>query len=274
MVIVVLLSVTTLHAQIKNATTETVKIYGSCDMCKATIETAGSKKKASKVDWNQDTKMAVITYDASKTNKDEILKNIALAGYDSDQYLAPDEVYAQLPGCCQYDRVRKTTSIPATKINNHAAHGDAMESKQKGNALKTVFDAYFTVKDALIQTDGAATASKAKALQNALITVKTDQMNASVREVWTKVSKTLIEDAGKMGEAKDITKQRNHFMELSKNMYALMKVADMETPVYYQFCPMADNGKGANWLSKENTIKNPYYGSQMLNCGKTVETIK
>jgi hypothetical protein len=30
----------------------------------------------------------------------------------------------------------------------------------------------------------------------------------------------------------------------------------------------------ANWLSKENAVKNPYYGSQMLTCGKTVETIK
>jgi hypothetical protein len=29
-----------------------------------------------------------------------------------------------------------------------------------------------------------------------------------------------------------------------------------------------------NWLSKENTIKNPYYGSQMLSCGSVVETIK
>ena len=37
---------------------------------------------------------------------------------------------------------------------------------------------------------------------------------------------------------------------------------------------MANGGKGANWLSKENAVKNPYYGSQMLTCGSTVETIK
>jgi hypothetical protein len=37
---------------------------------------------------------------------------------------------------------------------------------------------------------------------------------------------------------------------------------------------MYNDGKGANWLSKESAIKNPYYGSQMLSCGKTVETIK
>jgi hypothetical protein len=37
---------------------------------------------------------------------------------------------------------------------------------------------------------------------------------------------------------------------------------------------MANDGKGADWLSKENAVKNPYYGSMMLTCGKTVETIK
>jgi hypothetical protein len=37
---------------------------------------------------------------------------------------------------------------------------------------------------------------------------------------------------------------------------------------------MYNNGKGADWLSKEKEIKNPYYGSQMLNCGSVEETIK
>jgi hypothetical protein len=57
-------------------------------------------------------------------------------------------------------------------------------------------------------------------------------------------------------------------------MYLLIKVSKQEVTIYYQNCPMYNNGKGANWLSKDISIKNPYYGSQMLTCGKTVETIK
>jgi hypothetical protein len=53
-----------------------------------------------------------------------------------------------------------------------------------------------------------------------------------------------------------------------------MQVSKQETPTYYQFCPMAKDGKGANWLSKENAVKNPYYGTMMLSCGKVIETIK
>jgi hypothetical protein len=36
---------------------------------------------------NKDSKIATITYDTAKTNQDEILKRIALAGYDSENFL-------------------------------------------------------------------------------------------------------------------------------------------------------------------------------------------
>ena len=57
-------------------------------------------------------------------------------------------------------------------------------------------------------------------------------------------------------------------------MYELAKVSKQAVPVYYQRCPMFNNGKGANWLSKESAIKNPYYGNKMLTCGSVTETIK
>ena len=47
MVIGVLLSSVNSFAQIKNAKTETVKIYGNCGMCKATIEKAGNVNQGS-----------------------------------------------------------------------------------------------------------------------------------------------------------------------------------------------------------------------------------
>ena len=92
MAITLLLSFTACNAQIKNSKTETVKIYGNCGMCETTIEKAGNLKKTAEVDWNKDTKIATITYDEKKTNQDEILKRIALSGYDSDKFLAPDDV--------------------------------------------------------------------------------------------------------------------------------------------------------------------------------------
>jgi copper chaperone CopZ len=99
-----LLSVITTNAQIKNATTETVKIYGNCEMCEEKIEKAGNIKKIAKVDWNQDTGMAKITFNSKITTLEEILKRISSVGYDNELFSAPNEVYENLPGCCQYVR--------------------------------------------------------------------------------------------------------------------------------------------------------------------------
>jgi hypothetical protein len=283
MVITALLSITMTHAQIKNAKTETVKVYGNCGMCKATIEKAGNLKKEAKVDWNENTQMATIKYDAKKTNPDEILKRIALVGYDSDKFLAPDAVYDNLHGCCQYDRLAKTpvatemkteSAIPENH-NNHAAHAETPLAEQaKENQLKPVFETYFLLKDALVKTDGKAASAVAKDLSASLKAIKMDQLPMDAHMVWMKVMKELKEDASHISETQDVKHQRDHFMTLSQSVYELMKVSKTGTPTYYQFCPMANGGKGANWLSKENEIKNPYYGSQMLTCGKTIETIQ
>lgn len=280
MAMTLLLSITFANAQIKNAKTETAKIYGNCGMCKKTIETAANVTKTAKVDWNVDTKMASITYDTKKTNPDEILKRIALAGYDSDKFLAPDAVYDKLHGCCQYDREAKVvaTSEPAmgmTTMENHENHDmDHKAVKDEANQLKAVFDSYFMVKDALVNTDASVASTKSKDLLSKLKAVQMDKLAMDVHMVWMKVMKDLTSDSKAISETQDVKKQRVQFMSLSKNMRDLLLVAKFETPVYYQFCPMANGGKGANWLSKENAVKNPYYGTQMMTCGKVVETIK
>ena len=91
-------------AQIKNPETDSAKIYGNCGMCKTKIEKAGNQKNISQVVWNEETGIAAITFDATKTSKDDILKKIAFVGYDSDLFKATEATYNKLPGCCQYDR--------------------------------------------------------------------------------------------------------------------------------------------------------------------------
>ncbi|MES2863733.1 MAG: DUF3347 domain-containing protein [Bacteroidota bacterium] len=277
----VLLSIT-INAQIKNAKTETVKIYGNCGMCETKIEKTGTIKKVAMVDWNQETQMATLTYDATKTNQDEILKRIALAGYDSDKFLAPDDVYNNLHGCCQYDRVAKVpvkAEIKTEKTTkNHNNHGNHTETPkvevQEVNQLKVVFDNYFVVKDAMISSDGNATSIASKELFIAINNVEMGKLEMDVHMVWMKVLNQIKEDSEHIADTKDIKHQRDHFTTLSKDIYALLKVAKYDVPVYFQYCPMYNDGKGANWLSKENAVKNPYYGSMMLSCGKVTETIK
>ena len=145
---------------------------------------------------------------------------------------------------------------------------------QQPQPLSAVFGSYFAVKDALVKTDGATASAKAADLLTAVKAVQMDKLPMDVHTIWMKVLKELSEDAAHISQTKDASHQRDYFRTLSKNMYDLVKASKSGETVYYQFCPMANKGKGANWLSKESSIKNPYYGSMMLSCGKVQETIK
>lgn len=277
----ILLSITINAQKIKNAKTETVKVYGNCGMCETKIEKAGNVKNVTSVDWNQDTGMATITYDTTKTNQDEILKRIALVGYDSVKFLAPDDVYNNLHGCCQYDRVAKvpvkteTETIATTDEHaNHDHSGMQTNEASKMSQFDAVYENYFSLKDALVKTDGTMASAAAKELVTSINVVKMGELKTNVHMVWMKVLENLKKDAKAISESTDAKKQRDSFNTLSTSIYELIKVSKSVETVYYQFCPMANDGKGANWLSKENNIKNPYYGFKMLTCGKVVETIK
>ncbi|MBL1221175.1 DUF3347 domain-containing protein [Chryseobacterium sp. L7] len=271
------------NAQIKNTKTETIKVYGSCDLCKGMIEKAGTLKKTAAVTWNKDTQTATLTYDAHKTNQEEILKRIALAGFDNEKFLAPDDIYAALPECCHYSRELKPTSKSKDAAMNMAAdHSGHDHSKmtqaetapaQNSSQLKPVFDSYFSVKNALVNTDSGTASAKAGELLKAIKAVDMTKLSTEEHMVWMKIMKDLTANAEKTASAKDVAKQREIFALLSRNIYDLAKVSQQGNSIYYQHCPMYNNGKGANWLSLENEIRNPYFGSQMITCGSTVETI-
>jgi hypothetical protein len=274
MLLAVSFSLISCGVKIPNAKTESAKIRGNCEMCKETIEGAIYKKKEAKGDWNLNSKIAKISYDSTKTDMDVILKRVALAGYDSDAFLAPDEAYIKLHHCCQYERTNKpVTSIQDTLVHDHSVGHDTLVQEVK-DQLSALFESYFELKDALVMTDGAMASTASKKLLEEIRKVKMEALGDKQHVVWMEVMDALALDSENIGKQTDPKNQRKYFAALSLNMYKLIKVSKVDYTVYYHHCPMYNEGKGAYWLSKESTIKNPYYGSQMMSCGKTVETIK
>lgn len=272
LIIIGAFTITGCKAAINNTKTETFKIWGNCEMCEERIEEAAYKKNVSKGDWNKDTKLITITFDSTKTNSGEILKRIAYAGYDSEQFLAPDDVYANLPGCCQYTRPKKETVT--TDQNTTTTTTEETTSTIVVNPMTDTYTTYFGLKEALTKDNSSSASTKAKDLLNALNGVKMESLEGDQHNAFMKHLPDLKSAAEKISKTTDIEKQREAFVSLSSHMYELMNVIKPETTVYYDFCPMYNDGQGAYWLSTESSIKNPYFGSSMLTCGKTKETIK
>lgn len=107
-VIIILLAIvgsSKLIAQTNKAgNTETVKVWGNCEMCQAKIEKAAKKAGATTARWDVDSKILSVSYNTAKANIDKIEKAVAAAGYDTEHQTSTVASYDNLPGCCQYDR--------------------------------------------------------------------------------------------------------------------------------------------------------------------------
>lgn len=84
--------------------TETFKVWGQCEMCQSRIENTVKESGATDASWNRETQMLTVTFDPSKTNSDALSSKLASVGHDTEKYRAPDDVYANLPQCCHYER--------------------------------------------------------------------------------------------------------------------------------------------------------------------------
>lgn len=127
--------------------------------------------------------------------------------------------------------------------------------------IQSIYNDYIGLKDALVASKYEEAKPAAEKLQVSLSAYKGCENTALI--------------SGKIADAKDIATQRKEFTSLSADVIALFKHTDVKNgSLYVQHCPMANNGDGGDWLASEKKIQNPYYGDEMMECGRVVEEIK
>ncbi|SDB29348.1 Protein of unknown function [Flavobacteriaceae bacterium MAR_2010_188] len=146
----------------------------------------------------------------------------------------------------------------------------ASNDGQMTNAKQVMAD-YMALKNTLVATDEA---EAAKAGNKMVESLKGFDMSGYSEAQQTEL-KDIITDAVEHAEhiaKSEMSHQREHFKTLSKDMMDMVAITGTDATLYQQFCPMYD--KGSAWLSMEKDIKNPYYGSKMMTCGKVEKEIK
>jgi copper chaperone CopZ len=90
------------HSKMSAPKTETIKVSGNCESCKARIEKAAKVEGVTKAVWNEKTKLLTLVYDPSKVKSIDIQKRIADVGHDTPLFRAEAKTYNALPSCCKY----------------------------------------------------------------------------------------------------------------------------------------------------------------------------
>ena len=123
--------------------------------------------------------------------------------------------------------------------------------------------------DNLANDSGAEAAKSSEKLRVALKDFQgVDLSNKDYKEI-DEIMKSSIEHAEHITEnAGNIHHQREHLVLLSLDIKDLIKIVGADQKVYEAYCPMADNSKGAIWITNQKKINNPFMGQSMPKCGK------
>lgn len=84
--------------------TQTFKVWGNCESCKARIEKSISVKGVDAANWSPETKLIIVSYNPEIISIEQINQRIAAAGHDTETIYSDNKRYEKLPACCQYER--------------------------------------------------------------------------------------------------------------------------------------------------------------------------
>jgi hypothetical protein len=142
------------------------------------------------------------------------------------------------------------------------------QATQTAFSINEIVSNYLALKNALTKDDTKGAASAGKTLYATFNAVNVNTIDANKKKDYLDIADDAKEHAEHISaNGGNIPHQREHFVLLSKDISDLIKTFGATQKLYQDYCPMADEGKGAIWISEIKEIKNPYQGSKMLTCG-------
>ena len=133
-------------------------------------------------------------------------------------------------------------------------------------AIESMLNHYLEIKNALVEDDVEKAATSSKSILSGMKGFDKSLLTAEQKKVYDAIESDLKEHAEHISKS-ELDLQREHFIMMSTDMYDLVKAFGAGMTVYHEYCPMANDNKGAMWLSESKEIRNPYFGDKMMTCG-------
>ncbi len=168
-------------------------------------------------------------------------------------------------------RVETNNNLPDTTSYIDTNISKVTAPVQEDTIVKEVLQAYLELKNALAADKTKESASSGEKLLAALNNFPISSLSTEQQTEVKEIVADAKEQSEHIGEnAGNIKHQREHFQALSEDVFDLIKIVGTSQTVYKDYCPMVK----AIWISEKKEIVNPYYGKNMLTCGKVEETIE
>jgi Protein of unknown function (DUF3347) len=174
----------------------------------------------------------------------------------------------------------------------HADNGPSLKplavskhSSGFNESVEGAMNEYYSLTECFVNWDSSQVNHHAQLLSDRLSNLKLDELKkdtTGILETAQSFVDNARSDAQKLQQDTSITDKRHSFNSLTDNLYQFLRVIKYDvSKLYLQQCPMAfgDDNPGI-WLSKTDSIRNPYlglhhpkYGRAMIDCGETKDTL-
>src|SRR5687767_9025926 len=119
-----------------------------------------------------------------------------------------------------------------------------------------LLNAYNTLKDALVASDTAKATAAALELRTAADSLKVNEIKGDstgvIKETAASFSSTISGSAQALAAEKDLKNKRKEFEMIADAIWSLTRTVRFSgQKLYWQYCPMAFDNKGAYWISYE-----------------------
>ena len=174
----------------------------------------------------------------------------------------------------QKSMMNRNVSVKGADHSNHLPDYTESTPPAFKEQLFTLANTYLSLKDALVATDGRAAKEAAKQVLLSLSKIDMSLIIEDAHNYWMELHEAIRAHSEKIATSDDIEEQRRQFDFFSRSLIKATKVFGIgEKTLYVQYCPMANDNEGADWLSNVEEIRNPYFGDKMLTCGLVKTTI-
>ena len=162
-------------------------------------------------------------------------------------------------------------------LDPHAGHAPSVGEipPELTVAIDALTQDYLSVAEALAADDADQTKDSLTQLAKRLDEFNPDVLPGDAGATLAQSHEKMRAAVEAMRDADSIEGTRTAFAPLSEELArTLRSFGDgITTPVYQARCPMALNNQGANWLQRDATVNNPYFGAMMLRCGSILEML-
>jgi len=183
-----------------------------------------------------------------------------------------------IAGVAAYFFIFKKDDKPAAPEDKQKPLAVGEHSSAFMQSFEKLLTAYIGVKEGLVASDTAKANAAARKMVIAADSLKVDEIQADTNGIIKETARTYMSilsssAKGLAGEA-TIDEKRKEFEMIADHMWQLTRTVKYDgQKLYWQYCPMAFNDRGAYWMSNEREIRNPYFGDKMLHCGDVKDSL-